>query len=61
MNNSVLSGLGAGFLLSQVALLVHGMFDAVTWGLMRTAPIVWMVWGAAVVCFLTANKNHRTA
>ena len=60
IKNMWLAGLGAGFLLSQVALLVHGMFDAVTWGLMRTAPIVWMVWGAAVVCFLISNKNHST-
>jgi len=40
-----LAGLGAGLLCSQVALAVHGMFDAVTWGMVRPAPIVWALWG----------------
>jgi len=38
-------GLGAGFLCTQIALLVHGIFDAVTWGAVRPAPILWAVWG----------------
>jgi putative inorganic carbon (HCO3(-)) transporter len=47
-----LAGLGAGLLLSQVALLAHGMFDAVTWGLMRLAPMVWLVWGTAAAALI---------
>lgn len=40
-----IAGLGAGLLCSQVALAVHGMLDAVTWGMVRPAPIVWALWG----------------
>jgi len=40
--------LGAGLLSSQVALVVHGMTDAVTWGMVRPAPLVWAIWGLAV-------------
>ncbi len=39
--------LGAGLLCSQAALVVHGFTDAVTWGMVRTAPFVWMIWGMA--------------
>ena len=42
-----MAGLGAGLLISQVALLTHGLFDAVTWGMVRTAPLVWGIWGIA--------------
>jgi O-antigen ligase len=40
-----MAGLGAGLLSSQVALAVHGMTDATTWGQIRTAPVVWALWG----------------
>jgi O-antigen ligase len=40
--------LGAGLLGSQVALAVHGLTDAVTWGMVRPAPLVWCLWGLAV-------------
>jgi putative inorganic carbon (HCO3(-)) transporter len=40
-----LSGLGAGLLCSQVALVTHGLVDAVTWGGVRPAVITWAVWG----------------
>jgi putative inorganic carbon (hco3(-)) transporter len=40
-----LLGLGAGLLAAQVALVVHGLTDAVTWGMVRPAPLVWLVWG----------------
>jgi len=41
------AGLGAGLLCSQVALVTHGLVDAVTWGMVRPAPLVWVVWGLA--------------
>ena len=41
-------GLGAGLLGSQVALATHGLLDAVTWGMVRTAVIPWALWGLAV-------------
>jgi putative inorganic carbon (HCO3(-)) transporter len=42
------AGLGAGLLCSQLALAIHGLTDAVTWGMVRTAPLVWGLWGLAV-------------
>ena len=32
---------------NQVALVTHGIVDAVTWGMVRTAVIVWTLWGLA--------------
>ena len=44
------AGLGAGLLASQVALGVHGLTDAVTWGT-RPAVLVWAVWGLAMAAW----------
>ncbi len=46
--NSWVAGLGAGLLASQLALVLHGLTDAVTWGQVRSAPIVWALWGIAI-------------
>ncbi len=43
-----MAGLGAGILASQAAMLTQGMMDAVMWGMVRPAPLVWMVWGTAI-------------
>lgn len=40
------AGLGAGLLCSQLALVVHGLLDAATWGT-RPAVLVWVVWAVA--------------
>lgn len=45
-----LAGLGAGLLASQVALIVHGLTDAVTWGT-RPAVVVWAIWGVAMASY----------
>lgn len=42
------ASLGAGLLCSQLALAVHGLTDAVTWGMVKPAPLVWVVWGVSV-------------
>jgi putative inorganic carbon (hco3(-)) transporter len=42
-----LAGLGAGLLAAQAALMMHGLVDAVTWGMVRTAVVIWAVWGIA--------------
>jgi putative inorganic carbon (HCO3(-)) transporter len=42
------SGLGAGLIASQVALIIHGLTDAVTWGMVRPAPLVWAIWGLVI-------------
>jgi putative inorganic carbon (HCO3(-)) transporter len=41
-------GLGVAILCSQVALGVFGISDAPNWGMIRTVPIVWAVWGLAM-------------
>ncbi len=48
MGNGWLAGVGAGLFCSQVALVVHGMTDAVTWGMVRPAVLVWGLWGIAI-------------
>ena len=58
--DSTLRALGAGLLASQVALLGHGLTDAVTWGMVRSAPLVWLLWGVAVACGLTAQRLDQT-
>ena len=52
------AGLGAGLLCSQLALAVHGLFDAVTWGMVRSAPLVWLIWGLAFAGWQLANHAH---
>lgn len=44
------SGITAGLLGCLVALVVHGLTDAVTWGMVRPAPLVWVTWGFAAAC-----------
>lgn len=46
-HNGWVAGLGAGLLGSQLALTIHGIADAVTWGLVRPAPLIWALWGVA--------------
>jgi putative inorganic carbon (HCO3(-)) transporter len=48
LQDAWIMALGAGFLASQLALAVHGLTDAVTWGMVRPAPLVWGLWGLAV-------------
>jgi putative inorganic carbon (HCO3(-)) transporter len=48
--NGWVAGVGAGFLCVQIALVVHGLFDSVTWGMARPAPMVWALWGLILVC-----------
>jgi putative inorganic carbon (HCO3(-)) transporter len=54
-----LSGVGAGSLACQIALITHGMLDAVTWGMVRPAPIPWVVWGLAVSAYWVQRSNNR--
>jgi putative inorganic carbon (HCO3(-)) transporter len=55
-----LAGFGAGYLGSLVAYMIHGMVDAVTWGMVRPAPLVWAIWGgiaAAVGTYLVRDRS----
>jgi putative inorganic carbon (HCO3(-)) transporter len=36
---------------SQLALAVHGITDAVTWGMVRPAPLIWALWGLAIAAW----------
>jgi putative inorganic carbon (hco3(-)) transporter len=51
------AALGAGLLSSQLALVVHGMTDAVTWGMVRPAPLVWAIWGLAVAGWYVCSQT----
>lgn len=55
--NNLAAGLGAGLLCSQLALVIHGMTDAVTWGMVKPAPIVWAIWGLAVSSWIVIVKE----
>jgi putative inorganic carbon (HCO3(-)) transporter len=50
-NDEWVAGLGAGLLCSQVALMIHGLVDAVLWGMVRPSPIVWGVWGLTIAAW----------
>jgi putative inorganic carbon (HCO3(-)) transporter len=52
-----LAGLGAGVLAVQVALAIHGLFDAVVWGQVRSAPLVWAVWGFGLALWNLQAEN----
>ena len=51
------SGLGAGLLCSQIALASHGMLEAVTWGMVKPAPLVWVIWGITVAGWYVLSKR----
>ena len=58
LGNGLACGLGAGLLAAQVALMVHGMVDAVTWGMVRPAPIVWALWGLIVLSWYALHPSR---
>ena len=47
----LLQGIGAGIFATQIAMGVHGLTDAVVWGMVRSAPLVWAIWGLSVSGF----------
>lgn len=51
-------GLGVGLLGSQLALIVHGMTDSVTWGMVKPAVIVWAIWGLTLVGWQFYSKDQ---
>ena len=52
VNDHWAAGLGAGFLCSAAALALHGLLDSVVWGMVRQAPLVWLLWGATIASSL---------
>lgn len=55
-----LIAIGAGLFSSQLALGLHGLTDAVTWGMVRPAPLVWALWGLSIAALKIA-KNAPAA
>ncbi len=56
-----LAGLGAGLFAAQVAMLTQGLMDAVMWGMVRPAPLVWMVWGMTAAAWSIMQAVQPTA
>ncbi len=54
--NGWLAGLGVGLFGSQMALCLHGLLDAVTWGMVRPAPFVWGIWGLTLAAWIVHEK-----
>jgi putative inorganic carbon (HCO3(-)) transporter len=57
LGDTWMAGLGAGLFASQIALVVHGLIDSVTWGMVRPAPLVWAIWGIAVVAWMGVRSD----
>lgn len=55
--DTLLAGFAAGLLAAQAALVVHGALDAVTWGMVRPAVLVWALWGLAVAAAGAAQRE----
>jgi len=53
-----LASLGAGLLCSQLALVTHGLIDAVTWGGIRPAVMTWALWGLAMASWNTHGVSE---
>ena len=49
---SLVMGLGAGLLASQLFLILHGLTDSVVWGMVRPSPLVWLFWGLGFSAFM---------
>jgi putative inorganic carbon (HCO3(-)) transporter len=56
---SWIAGIGAGLFCSQIALVFHGLSDAVTWGMVRPAPLVWAIWGLVMSMANSTLWNYQ--
>ena len=52
------TGLGAGLFCSQLALITHGLLDAISWGAVRPVPIVWALWGLTCAVWIYNQKKQ---
>lgn len=59
--DNLFSALGGGLFVTQVVILFGGLLDAVTWGTIRSAPLVWVLWGiiAAAINFRSRTIPAR--
>lgn len=58
--DATLRALGVAILCSQVALIVHGLVDCVTWNT-RPAVIVWAIWGLTAATWLQLRSISPAA
>jgi putative inorganic carbon (HCO3(-)) transporter len=56
-DNQWIRALGAGILSGQIVLGIHGLLDSVVWGMVRSAPMLWLFWGIAVAAFQIKNGH----
>ena len=54
------ASIGAGSLASLSGLLIHGLTDAVTWGMVKPAPLVWVIWSIPIAVYYAFIKEHST-
>lgn len=59
--DGLLVTLGVGTVGSQIALMGHGLTDAVTWGMVRPAVFVWALWGISIAAWRYSQKLSATA
>jgi putative inorganic carbon (HCO3(-)) transporter len=59
-NDQFNRALGISFFCCQIALCTHGILDAVTWGMVRPAPIVWAIWGLAIASGLRYLMDEQS-
>ncbi len=51
------NALVVGLFGAQLALILGGITDAVTWGMVRSAPLVWGLWGLAIASWLSTQQH----
>ena len=56
----IVTAAAVGCLGGLTALLAHGFFDSVTWGMVRPAPLVWLNWGIGISAYLLFTKAKST-
>ena len=57
-----LRGFSAGMLAGLSAVAIHGVMDAVVWGMIRAAPLVWGFWGIGISAWYILDvKNTDSA
>ncbi len=60
--NQLLIG-AAGFALASsfLVMAIHGVTDAVVWGMVRPAPLVWAIWGIGSSLYLHTQSKYNPA
>jgi len=58
-NKAISRAIGVGMIGSVIALLEQGILDAVTWGMVRPAPIVWVIWGTCIAAWYVYFDHDR--